>query len=379
MSKIREAIYNQDFTLANELINNDEDWNLDSFSASQIYQSLIKEEAFDVLKSFINKEQISLDVFEFDKFDNTIFGLLAEAKPTEKLFVFLDEIFPNIENIDEDLNGISWLAYSVQVKSSVEFLQKLIDAGCSVEWKNNVNQNLLSYTEDLEITQFLLNQGVNVNQQDAGGNTVLFKAIDKQNVPLIELYLQNGADCNIQNKEAHTPYHKVVFNAMSSEIFDLLNNYEPIRLDLKNNNDQSLLFEFAEKGQFSWENENTLLEKLLEQGADLFQVETTIYQEETTPARILAGKSYSLLEMISGKDGFNPNEQDNQGNTWLHYVCSENLNFDQQKAQELYKKVKLLLKLGANPEILNDQDKSAIDYAQDDDLKAKALTLLLKI
>lgn len=379
MNAINDAILKGDFELAKNLLESGESWKgMQPFMYQQAYQRIIQKEAFDLLDYFIENEYISLDVFEYEKFDNTIFSMFSKAPLTEKTSAYLTELLPKIENIDDDLNGTSWLAYSIQTKSSVEFLQKLIDAGCSVEWENNVDQNLLSYTQDLSNTKFLLDQGLNVNEQDKGGNTLLFNAIEKKNVPLIELYLEYGAECNIQNIKKETPYQRVLFYAIDVDIFDILNNYEPIRLDLKNEREQSLFFEFCEKGLFTWENENKLLEKLLEQGADLFETEKTVYHEETTPAQILAKKSYELLEMISSKEGFNPNEQDNQGNTWLHYICSENLNFDQQKAQELYKKVKLLLKLGANPEILNDQDKSPIDYAQDDDLKAKVLSLLLK-
>ncbi|MFV0541599.1 MAG: hypothetical protein ACK5MZ_10275, partial [Aestuariibaculum sp.] len=211
------------------------------------------------------------------------------------------------------------------------------------------------------------------------GNTVLFTAIEKRNKPLIELYLEYGAECNIQNLLAETPYHKVLFTAVDSDIFDMLNNYEPIRLDLKNKQNQTIFFEFVNYGGSSWSNSQIeLLHKLLDNGADLYQTENNIYNVSLTPAQILGKKSFALFEMMVNQDDFNPNQQDNQGNTWLHYVCSEDLNFDQQKAQELYKKVKLLLKKGADPKQTNDQDKTAIDYAQSDDLKVKALALLLK-
>ncbi len=379
MNNINTAILKGDFEQAKTLLENGETWEgMQSFMYQQAYQRIIQKEAFDLLNLFIEKEYISLDVFEYEKFDSTIFSLLSETTLTEKTTAFLDEFLPKVENIDDELMGKTWLAYSVENKSSLAFIQKLMENGCDVNWTNTVNQNLLFLTDNIELTRFLLNEGLNVNAQNAGGNTVLFRAIEKRNTQLIELYLEFGADCNIQNKEGHTPYYSVLFSAISPELFDMLSNYSPLRLDLKNSKNQTLFFEFANYGQFTWESEIKLLEKLLEQGADLFQVEPTIYEEKTTAARILAKKSYNMLQLIVNQDTFNANTQDNNGNTWLHYVCSENLNFDQQKAQELYKKVKLLLKNGADPNILNDEDKSPIDYAQDDDLKAKVLTLLLK-
>ncbi|MFV0565120.1 MAG: ankyrin repeat domain-containing protein [Flavobacteriaceae bacterium] len=379
MNNINNAILKYDFELAKNLLKNGETWEgMQPYMYQQAYDRIINKEAFDLLDWFVENEHISLDIFEYDKFDYTIFGLFAKKELTENTANYLDKLLPKIENIEEEIMEKTWLSFAIENKSSIDFLQKLIDNGCDVHWKNNSNQNLLNYTQDIETSRFLLEQGLNINNQDAGGNTALFKAIEKRDIPLIELYLQNGAECNIQNIQNETPYQRVLFYAISPEIFDILNNYDPVRLDLKNKKNQTIFFEFSGYSQFSSQNEIKLLEKLLEQGADLFQVEKTIYDEETTAAKQLARKNYNALEWIANQEGFNPNLQDNKGNSWLHYVCSENLNFEQRKAQDLYKKVKLLLKVGANPEMLNDEDKSPIDYAQDDDLKAKALTLLLK-
>jgi len=378
MNTIKEAIYSNNYPLALELINKGESWNLDNFSSSQIYRTLIQKDAYEVLEAFIDKGHISLDVFEYDKFDNTVFSLLTDAKPTEKRNSFLDKILPEVENIDDELMGITWLAYAVREKGSVEFIQKLIDNGCSLNWKSNAGENLLFLTQDIEKSKFLLEQGLGVNTQNAGGNTPIFRAIEKKNKELIGLYAAYGAEMNIQNIKGETPYHKVLFTAVDSSLYELMSGFEPVRLDLRNKNNQSLFFEYVDYCPLSWNEETALLKLLIADGADLFQAENNLYGNELTPAQILARKSFSAFEMLTQQEGFNPNEQDNKGNTWLHYVCSENLNYEQSKAQELYKKVKTLLSLGADPNITNDEDKTPIDVAQDDDLKSKALALMLK-
>jgi len=72
------------------------------------------------------------------------------------------------------------------------------------------------------------------------------------------------------------------------------------------------------------------------------------------------------------------NLTDNTGNTVLHKVCAMPLNFEQTKAKEQYKMVKLLLKQGADKSIRNTDDKTALDLATDDNLKEKIVQLLLK-
>ncbi|MBB4805392.1 ankyrin repeat protein [Chryseobacterium defluvii] len=378
MNEINEAIMKQDFTLAAALLKNGGQWDIQPFMAAQAYQRIIEANAFELLELFIEKEHISLDVFEYEKFEYTIFSMFSKAPATEELLEFMDKLLPQIENIDDELMGVTWLAYSVENRSALPFIQKLIDHGCDVSRISSRGENLLFYTQDIQIIRFLLDEGLNVNAQNAGGNTVMFEAIARKNTELVELYLQYGAELNIQNKNGETPYHKAFFTAMDTDLVELLFNHEPIRLDLKNKNGQTFFFEFADYSPLSWDTEIKLMQKLLEAGADIFQAERNAYYEEKTPAQIIALKSLAGLELVAGQDDFDANRQDNAGNSWLHYVCSENLNYEQHKAQEMYKKVKLLLERGASPGLVNDQDKTPVDMAQDDDLKSKTLSLLLK-
>jgi len=72
------------------------------------------------------------------------------------------------------------------------------------------------------------------------------------------------------------------------------------------------------------------------------------------------------------------NHQDDHGNTLLHKVCGYNVNFEAEKAKETYKKVKLLLENGADASISNDEDKTPLMLASDDNLKIKTVELLMK-
>ncbi|RZL64022.1 MAG: hypothetical protein EOO93_07405, partial [Pedobacter sp.] len=67
-----------------------------------------------------------------------------------------------------------------------------------------------------------------------------------------------------------------------------------------------------------------------------------------------------------------------KGNTLLHKVCAQNVNYDAEKARELYKKVKLLIENDADVSDTNDQDKTALMLASDDNLKTKTVELLMK-
>lgn len=379
MNPINTAILKGDFELAKTLLCNGESWEgLPSHAYHQAYDRIITKEAFDLLDVFIEKELLSLDIFDYSNFDFTVFSTFSKIPWTEKTSAYLDTFLPRIENFDEELMGTTWLGYSIKKNSSVDFLQKLIDHGADSDWLSSSGENYLFFTMDVMLTDFLLGQGLNVNLQNNAGNTVLFSAVEKRKAELIQLYLDHGAECNIQNNTMETPFQRVLFHAMDPKIFDLLNNHEPIRLDLKNKRNQTILFEFANYGPFTSETEIKLAEKLIENGADLYLSEKNIYEQTLTSAEVLSKKSLKLFEMIVEQEVFDADFQDDNGNTWLHYVCGENLNYDQRKAQDLYKKVKILLKKGVDPHIKNDEDKSPIDLLQQDDLKSKALSLLLK-
>ncbi|MNW15076.1 hypothetical protein D3C71_2134740 [compost metagenome] len=69
---------------------------------------------------------------------------------------------------------------------------------------------------------------------------------------------------------------------------------------------------------------------------------------------------------------------DNLGNTLLHKVCQVNLNYDENKSRDLYKKVKYLVGEGVDPQLENVADKKAVDYAMEENVKVKTVEWLLK-
>lgn len=378
MNPINTAILQEDFSTAQQLLDQGEAWDLTDFMAAQAYERLLKNQQFELLQCFIDKQHINLDLFEYDNFNNSLFELLTQQPCTDAFLAFLDNLLPQVENIEEDIADMTWLGLALQNKSELPFLEKLIEHGCDVQYKNNNDQSVLFQTNDVALCQFLMDQGVDVNAKDNGGNTILMNAVAQNNAELVQLYLDAGADTNHQNNKGETAYHIAVFNAMSIDRYQQLSNYDPPRFDQVNTQGQSLFFQFVESSDLSWAPQLELFKLMINDGADLFQAEKNAYGEEKTVAQLLATKDISIFEILLQQDDFNPNQQDNAGNTWLHYVCRENLNFEQSKAKTFYQKIKRLIQAGADVSIRNDQDQTPADLASDDNLKAKGLALLLK-
>lgn len=374
---IQDAVFQSDFKQVVQLLNDGMPWDLNDFSTKQAIRSIFQEEAFDLLDILIEKEVISLDIFEYDRFNNTIFEHFIKTKFSEKLGEYLSKIIGDVENIDDEIDRKTWMGLAIKNNANVNIIEILSNSGCDINTIDSKEQSYLFYTKDIQLTEFLINQGLDINKKRVDGKTAFFEVVASKDTDLIQLYLDNGIDVNTQDHQGNTVYSVVCFQIIDPEIFEQISNYDPPRFDLRNNEGQSVFMEFIQKFQ-NWDKEVKILEQFLNLGADLFQDELDLYENTVTASDLLAKQPVSIIDLLIKMDALNVETVDNRGNTWLHKVCKEDLNFEQSKAHELYKKVKKLLKAGANPNLKNDEDKSPIDYAQDDNLKSKSLAIMLK-
>jgi len=377
MNALLDAISSADFETAHQLVLGGADWDLKSYQESQAIDRIISGEAFDLLKLLFEKEFISADIFEYDRFDGTIFEKLLTAPFTDALLSFLEGFVSDVDNIDDDLQGKTWLGLALAKKVDPRFIECLINGGCDINRIDTKEQNYLFGVKDVATAEMLINYGLDVNQKNIAGQTFLFGAIKTKNKDLIQLVIDNGAEIHIQDNQGETPYNIVLFYTMDSDVLTQMAEYEPPRFDLYNKQNQSLMMQFCDS-HFSGSSSINLLKLLIEYGGNLLEESVDFYGRATTPAEKLALKKADVVQTVIELDGFDPATIDNRGNNWLHMVCAQNLNHDKMKAKEFYRKVKILLKAGVDPSRKNDEDKSPIDLAQDDNLKSKGLEIMLK-
>ncbi|MCF6297737.1 MAG: hypothetical protein L3J08_07105, partial [Flavobacteriaceae bacterium] len=307
MNKIQEALRQPDLNQVLQLLKDGETWELDAFSTNQALQKIMENEMFEIIDILIKNETISLDIFEYHNFTNTIFELFIEIPFTEKSKEYLLKIITDIENIDDEIGQKTWLGFAIKNNASIKFLEVLINNGCNINTIDSVEQTYLFHTKSIKLTEFLIHQGLDINKKDLGGQTAFYNIVKKENTrrtrnenpednrtKLIQLYLDNGIDVNSQDKKGNTVYDIVCFEIASPEIFEQLSNYDPPRFDLKNNKGQSLFFEFI-----SIPNSNVvIIEQMLNLGVDVFQEEKNAYGEMVTAADILAKKPASIFELL---------------------------------------------------------------------------------
>src|SRR5690606_39086716 len=122
--------------------------------------------------------------------------------------------------------------------------------------------------------------------------------------------------------------------------FDLLCEYEMPDFHQTSQTGSSLLFDYISRMATVNERSLAYLDKLLEMGADVQQLNTTIYGKQQTPLDAAMAKDMAVFERVLNHYTDDINQTDNDGNTLLHRVCGINLNYDQALAKDLYKKVK---------------------------------------
>ena len=377
MSDLNNALMMSKFDEVRSLLASGAAWDVPDYQTDIAISNMLRRGAYDLIKILIDKNVIDLDVFEYDKFNKTIFKHILDTKYSDELYDFVEDIIGDIENIDEELEGKSWLGLAIEKNSHPKLIELLMNNGCDVNKINRREETYLFSTKDLTLSEMLINSGLDINKKNIVGRTAFFNVVASKDKELIQLYLDNGVDVNAQDNRGETVYNIVCFNIMDSgDIFSLLANFDPPQVNLKNKDGESIFMKIASRVER--ESEINLLNMMLEYGGDLFQEELDTYGNPTTASNLIAKKPVTVLENIAEKGYLDVDAIDARGNTWLHQVCMFDINFDEKEAKELYRKVKFLLKQGANPSLKNDVDKSPIDYAQEDNLKAKALQIMLK-
>ena len=385
---VMDALNRRAFQEAEQLLNNGKKLpsTIDAFALKQTLSQLIQAKYFNLLDHFLQEDFISLDIHEYDTFNNTLFEAIVKINVwDEESLQWLNSLLQRVENINNELQDVTLLGYAFEHGACLEVIKAFITAGCDVHYKNNAEENFLIQLSDspqvhvekaLTYLTLLIEEGLDVDQQNIVGKTALIKATERNKIAIIDFLLQNGAQANLVDKNGNSAFYYAVVNMLNLDLYSLLANGERPDFEHKNKQGESILLGYLRMMYSDSPNYLALLERLLDDGASLYQT-SFYYAQDKSAVDWIAEKSANVLALILSKELLDINQQDNEGNTLLHKVCAFNINYEKDKARDLYKKVKLLLDSGADASLLNDQDKIAADMAANDNLKSKSVELLL--
>jgi len=386
---LEQALQSNQFDEALELLKNGEKLpkNVDDFKKNQIFDKLLREKRFEILLLLAKDNTIETDIYELENFDRSIFQSILYYLPTDEASVaFFSDFISRFENLNDEVNAKTLLGFFLEKGASLDLIKILVEAGCDVNFLNNADENYLHQViktnlmkPDLSLSylDFLINEGLDVNQHNIVKKTPLIVAIEFNRKEYIDLLLQNGADPNELDNDENTAFFYAVAQKLDFDLYKQLGEFASPDLNHLNKNQVAALFEYTRMLNGRSEKEVQLLVQMIEDGGDLYHP-SQYYSKEKTPLDQIAEKPAEILEAILETGKVDINRQDDHGNTLLHKVCAFNVNYDANQAKETYRKVKLLLENGADSILTNDEYKTALMLASDDNLKIKTVELLMK-
>lgn len=114
-----------------------------------------------------------------------------------------------------------------------------------------------------------ISKELNLDFADSGGETLLWKAVQKNSIGVVEALLKAGANINIPDKAGWSPLHIAVQN-QDINMVDLLLRYAPeINAQNKHGNTAIWIAVYYAKGQ------EDIINLLLDSGADPYQKNNT--------------------------------------------------------------------------------------------------------
>lgn len=219
----------------------------DEAGDSPLILAIRKEIDMDIIRSLVEK---GADVNYKSYEGETPLSTAIYANDTEVVQYLLEKGAD--ANGDEEIRPLSFAA-SV---GSLQIVKLLVEYGANVNNQNESGSTALLRTNKVDIARFLIENGANVNAKDLyDGMTSLIGAAARQNVELVKLLLEKGADKSIRDAEgknaldyAKERNYEEIIALLSEGVVEMWKGYtkadadffNPI-LDNENNlNDQSI-------------------------------------------------------------------------------------------------------------------------------------------
>lgn len=387
-SPLLDALRKSDFAKARELMESGEtipdgvaEWDL-----RQVYQNIIKAKAFDILDAQVKKGRVVTDVYEYDSLQYSIYELLFKNLPVDaESLRYLHDFITRSDNVNDEVAGKTLLSYALEVWANPAIVQTLIDAGLRTDFKNTAEDNLINQAVRINMipkpvqqayVEMFIRAGVDVNEPNVERKAAIHLAVESDKKHLLDTLLQHGARPNEQDWKGNSAIYVAVAHKLDGEMYQKLAAAEQPDFAQRNNENQTILSEYLRMMSGS-EREIALLHQLIDDGADL-EMTAPYYSEAYSAWDWIAQKNLETLQTVLNKTGRDVNLQDDAGNTLLHKLCARDCNHSQEAAKLIYKKVKLLLEMGADPSITNGKEETAFTLASADNLKTKTVELLLK-
>ena len=355
----------------------------------RLFQTILQNRFWEALAYAVDNNLVKTDLFEYESINRTpleylLKPYLSKEEDWEQYLPICNRFLSNIDDINEEIEGQNLLSYAIDNKSSIPIWKALIDAGIRMDYQDRYGLTYLHQfckqlrmppPEAEELVQLLLDAGVDVHAQSVTHETALFTAVEVGHLPTVQLLLDAGADVNQVNANGYSLFYIAAAHRQDVKLLKLLLDYGVPDFHQLNKENENLLNGFLRYFQ-GGESGLEIVRLLLDNGA-LLTDSSDWYGQPKSGIDWVVEKESDVLAFLLEQHYIDVDWKDDQGNTVLIKVCKQDSNYEETKAKQTYRKVKMLLKHGADPTVENTEDKKAVDYAMEDQLKTKVVELLM--
>ena len=318
--KIEKSI---DYIIKNNLTIEDIDLNLKDDNNNYLLNYLIIQNNYKLLEKLFKIENIKIDIFDSDNKSILYIPIKFNYK---KLFNLLLEynkstIGVSIYDIRDNNNNIA-LHYAIKYKNKT-FIEDLLKYESNTLFADNTGNNsfhLSILSRDIEIIKLILKHSekpIIINSRTDNGKTPLHYAVNLQEIKIVKLLLENGANINLQDYEHEYNILHYAVNFGSKELveFCLTNNIDINRQDIFGNT--ALHYSVIEGN-------NEILNMVIENK----QVNCNLWNiEGKLPLHLFFKYSSNVKKEILDFliKNTNLNIQDNDYESSLHLICEFNI------------------------------------------------------
>lgn len=148
---------------------------------------------------------------------------------------------------------------------SLEICQYLLSTGLQVQTQNKSGDTPLhnaAYCGHADIVNLLIKNGADINAKENQGVAPLHWAVSQGNQPAADALLRNGADVNITDNSNKTPLHYACIRDNESVVLSLVKHNANVNIQCEVNNWTPIFFAVRNKNL-------KIVKLLLEKGADI--------------------------------------------------------------------------------------------------------------
>jgi len=300
---------------------------------------------------------------DLDKKGNNIFNYSTTKGNIEFLQTLVKEgVNPNVYDKD-GRNAFFFACKGMRNHSNslelYEYLESLgIEPNYTLENGLTPLHTIAYKNNDIDIFNYFISKGVNINQKDKDGNTAFLNAANNNDIDIIELLFKNVDNINLSNKKGITALMRAVQNNSSRAVSYLLKNgSDPFLKDIYDNNIAFYLIE-----SFKGKNLEQLNNKVALLNTYGFEIDETPQGGGNSLIHIAVKKmEFDLVKWLM-RYKLNINQKNEEGNTALHIAVMKAKND---------KTLKFLIRNGANKDLKTDFNESAMDLALENELLIK--------